>query len=136
MENDERKNRYFVVYYPKINIVISAAILFQWQYLLVKDGDKVMKKIFRGIFLGILLLGCLAVVYHIVHSIYVENHKTIEERAYDVAVYVCEKDVLSSIDPIFEDYDSEYTDIVVIETLVPEDQTDELKEAVTEATTG
>ena len=67
-----------------------------------------MKKIFRGIFLGILLLGCLAIVYYIVHSIYVENHKTIEERAYDVAVYVCEKDVLSSIDPIFEDYDSDY----------------------------
>lgn len=31
---------------------------------------------------------------------------------------------------------SEYTDIVVIETLVPETQADELKEAVTEATNG
>ena len=31
---------------------------------------------------------------------------------------------------------SEYTDIVVIETLVPEDQAGELKEAVTEATSG
>ena len=52
MENDERKNRYFVVYYPKINIVISAAILFQWQYLLVKDGDKVKKKNIPGDFSG------------------------------------------------------------------------------------
>ena len=67
-----------------------------------------MRKIIKFIIVGILLICCIIPLYLLGRNIYVENHKTIEERAYDAAVQVCEKDVLNSIQPTFKEYDSKY----------------------------
>ena len=67
-----------------------------------------MKRIIKFIIVGILLICCGIPLYYLGRDIDVENHQTIEERAYDAAVSVCEKDVLNSVDPIFEDYDPKY----------------------------
>lgn len=64
-----------------------------------------MGKIIRRVVSAVVIIAVIVLVGRVVYK---EFNKSIEERAYDEAVEVCKKDVLSSVDPVFEEYDPKY----------------------------
>lgn len=76
-----------------------------------------MGKIIRRVVFAVVIIAAIVLVGRVVYK---EFNKSMEERAYDVAVAVCKKDVetvaavasrkdvLSSADLVFEEYDRKY----------------------------
>lgn len=66
-----------------------------------------------------IIIGIIATVAIVVigSKIYTYYTKPIDERAYDMAVSVVERDILNSINPYFEEYDPKYIKWISLDLL-------------------
>lgn len=65
----------------------------------------------------IIAIVLIAIVAMVAHKIYVNSTKPIDERAYEMAVDVVERDILNNIVPHFEEYDPKYIKWISLDLL-------------------